>query len=176
MSVPAGWMVLVVVDEVTQPTAVSRTITAKGLCMNAGSSGSSARARKENVFFGVASRIHLVRHGVSAHTHDGSWVDAARARRFIELYDAAGIREEAPPADVIEMASRADVLAASSLPRAIESVGRLAPGRDMHTTPLLREIDLQTPGLLPVRLPITTWDVIDYFVNGYRIRLRRPTP
>jgi broad specificity phosphatase PhoE len=124
----------------------------------------------------MVARIHLVRHGVSAHVHDGSWVDAGRAQRFIDLYDAAGIRGEAPPADVVEMASRADVLAASTLPRAMESMQRLAPGRGPELTPLLREISFQTVGWLPVRLPINTWDVLDYVVNGYRIRRRLRTP
>jgi broad specificity phosphatase PhoE len=126
--------------------------------------------------FRMTSRIHLVRHGVSAHIHDGSWVDAVRARHFIEKYDAAGIREDAPPSDVVEAASKADVLAASTLPRAIESIGKLAPGRESQRTPLLREIDFQTVGWLPIRLPIHAWDVMDYVVNGYRIRRRRPTP
>lgn len=31
----------------------------------------------ENVcFISMAARIHLVRHGVSAHVHDGSWKDS----------------------------------------------------------------------------------------------------
>ena len=77
----------------------------------------------------MAARIHLVRHGVSAHVHDGSWVNAERARRFMEFYDAAGIRDEAPPVEAIEAAAGATVLAASTLPRAIESVRRLAPDR-----------------------------------------------
>lgn len=124
----------------------------------------------------MASRIHLVRHGASAHVHDGSWVNAASAQRFIERYDAAGIRDEAPPGDVVAAAASADVLAASTLPRAIESIQRLAPGREAELTPLLREISFQTVGWLPVSLSINTWDAIDYLVNGIRIRRRHPTP
>lgn len=37
-------------------------------------------------------------------------------------------------------------------------------------------MDFHSPGWLPIRLPIHAWDVIDYVVHGYRIRLRRPTP
>lgn len=123
----------------------------------------------------MASRIHLVRHGVSAHVHDGSWVNAERARRFMEFYDAAGIRDEPPAAEAIAVAATADVFAASTLPRAIDSVRRLAPDRRLDLTPLLREIDFESPRRLPIRLPINTWDAMDYVVNGIRIRMRRPT-
>jgi broad specificity phosphatase PhoE len=123
----------------------------------------------------MASRIHLVRHGVSAHVHDGSWVDAERARRFLEFYDAAGIRDEPAPREALEVAATADVLAASTLPRAMESVRRLAPDRAADLTPLLREVDFESPNWFPLRLPISTWDAIDYVVNGYRIRRRHPT-
>jgi hypothetical protein len=124
----------------------------------------------------MAARIHLVRHGVSAHVHDGSWVNADRARRFMEFYDAAGIRDEPAPAEAIEAAANADVLAASTLPRAVESIRRLAPDRQAELTPLLMEIDFESPRWFPVRLPINTWDAIDHAVHGYRIRMRRPTP
>jgi broad specificity phosphatase PhoE len=124
----------------------------------------------------MTARIHLVRHGVSAHAHDGSWVNAERARRFMQHYDAAGIRDEAPPPYAVEAAAKADVLAASTLPRAIESVRRLAPDRTADLTPLLREIDFESPNHVPIRLPISTWDAIDYVLNGYRIMRRRPTP
>jgi broad specificity phosphatase PhoE len=123
----------------------------------------------------MAARIHLVRHGVSAHTHDGSWVNADRATRFMEFYDAAGIRDEAPPAEAVTAAANADVFAASTLPRAIESVRRLAPDRSAELTPLLREINFESPHWFPIRLPVNTWDAIDYVVNGYRIMRRRPT-
>ena len=124
----------------------------------------------------MPSRIHLVRHGVSAHVHDGTWMNAEGARRFTALYDAAGIRDEDPPADVIAAARNADVLAASTLPRARESVRRLDARREPLVTPLLCEIDLQAPFLFPFRLPIDTWDAVDYVLNGYRIRRRLPVP
>jgi hypothetical protein len=123
----------------------------------------------------MAARIHLVRHGVCAHVHDGSWVGAEGQQRFIEKYDAAGIRGD-PPSEVVELAGASEVLAASTLRRAIESIERLAPGRDAHLTPLLRESPFELARLVPVRLPIGTWDAINYVVNGYAIRSRRPTP
>ena len=122
------------------------------------------------------SRILLVRHGVSAHVHDGSWVNAESARHFIERYDAAGIMQDAPPTSVVEAAANAEVLAASTLPRAIESVQRLAPTRQPLLTPLLREISFESPNWWPIRLPIPVWDGIDHVVWGYRIMRRLPTP
>lgn len=124
----------------------------------------------------MVSRILLVRHGVSAHVHDGSWVNAESARRFVELYDAAGIMEDAPPPYVVEAAAKAEVLAASTLPRAIESVRRLAPTRQALITPLLSEIAFESPNWWPIRLPIPAWDAIDHVVWGYRIMRRLPTP
>lgn len=123
----------------------------------------------------MAARIHLVRHGVCAHEHDGSWVGAAGQQRFIELYDAAGIRGD-PPSEVIELARTSDVLTASTLRRAIESLERLAPGREAQLTPLLRESPFELARRFPVRLPIPVWDAINFAMNGYAIRRRRPTP
>jgi hypothetical protein len=123
----------------------------------------------------MAARIHLVRHGPCAHVHDGSWIGAEGQQRFIEQYDAAGIRGD-PPSEVVDLAAKSDVLAASTLRRAIESVQRLAPGRDAHLTPLLRESPFELARIVPLRLPIGTWDAINYVLNGYSIRRRRPTP
>jgi hypothetical protein len=123
----------------------------------------------------MAARIHLVRHGVCAHEHDGSWIGAEGQRRFIELYDAAGIRGD-PPLEVVELARTADVLAASTLRRATESVQRLAPGRDAHFTPLLRESPFELARKIPLRLPVGTWDAINFAVNGFAIWRRWPSP
>jgi broad specificity phosphatase PhoE len=124
----------------------------------------------------MAARIHLVRHGVSAHVHDGTWVDEDGAQRFVQLYDAAGIRDEAPPAEVVALASSVDVVAASTMRRAVESIERLAPGREPHLTPLLRELDFHTIPWLPLRLPINTWDVMHYVASTYHLRRRVETP
>jgi len=57
------------------------------------------------------SRLLLVRHGPSAHVHDGSWIDAADAQRFEVLYDAASIQADAsPPATLIDVARSAQVI------------------------------------------------------------------
>ena len=59
---------------------------------------------------------------------------------------------------------------------AIESIQRLAPGREALTTPLLKEVYFQTVDLLPIRMSVSSWDILDYFITGARIRLRRPCP
>lgn len=123
----------------------------------------------------MRARIHLVRHGVCAHEHDGTWIGAEGQQRFIELYDAAGIRDD-PPAEVVELARASEVLAASTLRRAIESIQRLAPGREAHLTSLLRESPFELARKIPLRLPVETWDAINFAVNGYSIWRRRPTP
>src|SRR5215212_8900221 len=107
---PPGWIVLVVEERLIQladarhRTNFATCLRMLGIDLNTRNNGD------ENVCFCMASRIHLVRHGVSAHVHDGSWVNAERARRFMELYDAAGIRDEPPPAEAIEAAATADIL------------------------------------------------------------------
>lgn len=123
----------------------------------------------------MASRIHLVRHGVCAHAHDGSWVNASSGKRFMELYDAAGIRDEPPLAEAVEAAARADVFVASTLPRAIESLRRLAPDRPAELTPLLCETAFDGPALLPIRLPIATWDGMDFLRDSLSLAMRYPT-
>jgi broad specificity phosphatase PhoE len=107
-------------------------------------------------------RLLLVRHGRSAHVHDGSWIDAVGARRFEALYDAAPIRtDEAPPTSVIEAARSADVLIASDLARAITSARALAPDREPVVTPLLREVAFKLPAWSP-KLPLGLWDGLYY--------------
>jgi hypothetical protein len=96
-------------------------------------------------------------------------------RRFMELYDAAGIRDEMPSREAISAAAASDVFVASRLRRAIESVRRLAPDRTAELTPLLCESGFDAPELLPIRLPIEIWDAIDYGRDSVSIRLRYPT-
>jgi hypothetical protein len=124
----------------------------------------------------MTARIHLVRHGVCAHEHDGSWVNVAAGQRFMELYDAAGIRDEPPAAEAIAAAATSDIFVASTLRRAIESVRRLAPDRNVELTPLLCETGFDGPALLPIRLPVDTWDGIDYVRDSLSIGVRHPTP
>ena len=105
-----------------------------------------------------ASRIVLVRHGRSAHVLKERWVDAAGVHRWREDYDAAGIDAESlPPQALIDETARAAVIVASDLARAIESAARLAPGRDVRLSPLLRESHLDIPTWLRARWPLAVW-------------------
>jgi broad specificity phosphatase PhoE len=102
-------------------------------------------------------RIALIRHGRSAHTHTG-WIDAAGFRAWRAAYEAAGIdREDRPPLAVQELAVRADLVVASDAPRAVSSAHLLAPGREIVTSELLRELDLAGPRLGGLRLPLAGW-------------------
>ena len=107
--------------------------------------------------------IHLVRHARSAYVHDGRWRLPAGVREFEHAYDAAGILDEpAPPASLVALAARADVLAASDMARAIASAERLAPGRAVTIRPELRELNIRAHALLPIPLPLLVWGTLDF--------------
>jgi broad specificity phosphatase PhoE len=118
----------------------------------------------------VVAQLTLIRHGRSAYAHGGGWLDAAGVAHYCAGYDAAGIvADEEPPPAVRQLVEEADAFVASDLQRARESAERLAPGRAFHTSPLLREWDMDAPARIPVRLPIATWDVVDHLVWSYRL-------
>src|SRR5687768_11168528 len=118
----------------------------------------------------MSPRIHLVRHGLSAHVHDGRWMNATDVHEFEEAYNAAGIREDsAPPPGVLEVAAQAAVIAASDMIRAIASAQRLAPEREIAISPLLRELKLEPPPWVTFRLPIVAWDLHNHVQWTYRL-------
>jgi broad specificity phosphatase PhoE len=107
-------------------------------------------------------RLILVRHGRSAHVHDGSWIDPDSARRFEDAYDAASIRsDDAPPPELLALAKTAGAIVASDLPRAIASAQQLAPGREPEVSPLLRELKFNLPEWGPA-LPLKVWDALHF--------------
>ena len=117
----------------------------------------------------MTARILLVRHGRSAHVHDGRWMRRDEVHDFEDAYDAASILDhDAPPPELVSVAGIADVIAASDLPRAIASARRLAPTREPDVTPLLREFRLEPWHWLP-RLPIEAWDAISHLQWSYRM-------
>lgn len=108
----------------------------------------------------MTHRIVLVRHGHSAHTESPGWIDAAGVHRWREAYDAAGIRDDSePPPPLVATTARADCLLVSDLPRALASAERLAPGRVVRVSPLLRETALEIPGWVRARWPLAVWEV-----------------
>src|SRR6476660_10302071 len=98
-------------------------------------------------------RIALVRHARSSHVHTG-WITADGFRAWRAAYEAAGIREgERAPAPLERLVGRADLVLSSDAPRAIASARLLAPGHEIVISPLLRELDLESPTLGGLRLP-----------------------
>ena len=123
-------------------------------------------------------RIVLVRHGHSAHTARGGWIDAAGVLRWRNAYDAAGILPDSlPPPDLVAEATRADCLISSDLPRAIASAERLAPGRTPRISPLVREMYLDLPRWLVARWPLPVWEACitaHWFVREWRGGIATP--
>jgi broad specificity phosphatase PhoE len=105
----------------------------------------------------MAVRIHLIRHGRSAHVHSG-WIDSQGFRAWREAYELAGIVEnESPPQPLVQLAAGAGVVVSSDTPRARQSASLLAPGREVASSPLLCELDLLGPPLGPLHLPLPLW-------------------
>lgn len=89
---------------------------------------------------------------------------------YEDAYDAAGILEgERPTLELERLLGEATLVAASDLPRAIASADRLARGRGVEISPLSREIRLEPPRWVPVKLPIEVWDVFSHIQWTYRI-------
>lgn len=120
-------------------------------------------------------RVALVRHARSSHVHAG-WITASGFRAWREAYEAAGIREdERVPAHLEQLVDGAGLVLASDAPRAIASARLLAPGNEIVVSSLLRELDLESPDLGGLRLPLAAWP----FAVGGRIlllTLRRQYP
>jgi broad specificity phosphatase PhoE len=101
-------------------------------------------------------------------------MDRHGVSRFEDAYDAAGIRDDSPPPELLRnVAAAADVLCTSDLRRAIESLHRVAPGREVIISPLLREIRLEPPSWIGFQLPISAWDVLSHAKWSYRLLMKR---
>ena len=113
----------------------------------------------------ASPELLLVRHGRSAHVQSG-WIDIHGVRRWMEAYDAAEIlAEHAPPPELEALTVTASRIITSDLPRTVASAKRLAAGRDIERSMLLREAPLETPELpMPalggIRLPLRGWGMI----------------
>jgi broad specificity phosphatase PhoE len=123
------------------------------------------------------SRLAVVRHGRSSHVHSG-WITASGFRDWRRAYEEAGIREdECVPDDVAQLANGAGVVLCSDAPRAVASAHLLAPVQNIIISPLLRELELASPRLGRIRLPLAAWAVA---VGGRTLlmtmRRRYPSP
>src|SRR5438270_1371474 len=101
----------------------------------------------------MAGLILLVRHGPSSHVTRGSHTREGLAQ-VRAASDLAGIQSSSEPPDTLRrLAASANTIVSSDLPRAVESARRLVGERVVTASPLLREIDLDIPGV-PGRFPL----------------------
>lgn len=115
------------------------------------------------------SRIVLVRHGPSAHVADARMLDHAALQSWRTAYDAAGIQSFGlPPDELVAQAAQAQHVIASDMRRAMESANRIAPGRSIQTSSLLRESALAIPHW-PTRLPLLAWAMVINAAWSWRI-------
>jgi len=115
-------------------------------------------------------QLVLIRHGRSAYTNGTRWVDADGAKNWLAAYDAAGIApDDAPPSALAARVASAEFLVASDMARAIESAERLAGGRPVLHSPLLRETPVEIPGWLPLRWPVSVWETCVHLNLAYRL-------
>jgi broad specificity phosphatase PhoE len=100
---------------------------------------------------------------------DGHWRDRREVASWLDARDAVGIEPlSQPPSRLIDLADEATHLIASDLPRAIESAQRLANGRQVHVSSLLREIPLPIPNVSG-RLPLWMWGTLIHLRWSYCI-------
>ena len=96
------------------------------------------------------------------------WIDRAAVLEWIDGYDAAGILPDSrPPESLVRTAAEAHHVVASDMPRAIASAERIAPGRELLTSPLLRETHL-TQARWPTPLPLSAWALLAHGWWKYR--------
>lgn len=99
-------------------------------------------------------RICLIRHGRSAHVQTG-WLDADGFKAWRAAYEAAGVAaDERVPAALADCSGH---IVSSDAARAIDSARMLAVGREIETSPLLRELDLHSLPLGRLRMPMPLW-------------------
>ncbi len=92
-------------------------------------------------------------------------------------YDVSGIVDhDAPPPSLAALARDADLLVASDLPRAIMTAERLAKGRGVTLSPLLREAPADLPHWKHVRMPRALWELAVKVHWGIRILRRTDIP
>ena len=99
-------------------------------------------------------------------------MDRDAVHRWQNAYDAAGIQPNVePPLALLKLVDEADHVVASTMHRAVASAERLAPGRPIRQSDLLREAPLPIPEW-PTRLPFTGWSLVRHLNWTYQI-LRR---
>jgi len=104
--------------------------------------------------------ITLARHGPV----DVSWdsrIPGGKFASFAEGFRAAGIVPTSEPPSVPSQGAReAHTLICSDLPRAVESMRLIAPGRDYLQEAIFREAEVPTPFRASITLRAATWAVL----------------
>ena len=120
--------------------------------------GAPPRARSVSV---RAGSIVLARHGEPALSRKVK-LDAEGYRRWWATYEAGGILAgQTPPDELVDLAREADVIFASSRPRAVETAQAVVAGRPYVSDALFVEAPLPPPPVPRfVRFSPKTWGVI----------------
>ena len=106
------------------------------------------------------SSITLIRHGPPA-VSLRQRVSGHQFRKFVERYDAARIAHQAlPPIAVRRVVADADVVFASSRPRAVHTAELLGVPRPALVDPQFREIEFPVDFPRHFRFSALTWSVI----------------
>ncbi len=104
--------------------------------------------------------ITLARHGPVDVTWD-SRIPGSNFASFVEGFRAAGIvPTSGPPSVACRGAREARALICSDLPRAVESMQLIAPGRYYLQEALFREAEVPTPFRTSIPLRAATWAVV----------------
>jgi broad specificity phosphatase PhoE len=118
----------------------------------------------------MTGRIITARHGrpnLSRQTR----ISARQYGEWWARYDESGLHpDEAPPPDLIELASRAKTIISSNLPRAMETARQLTRGaRETPADPLFVEAALPPPPIPIMSLTPGQWGVLSrlFWLLGY---------
>lgn len=107
----------------------------------------SERSRVPDSGETMRGAITIARHGRPALSRQG-WLTARGWTEWWAAYDRSGLAEgEMPMPVLVEIAAEATVLIASPLPRARQTAGLVAPGREIEADALFVEAPLPAPPL-----------------------------
>ena len=118
----------------------------------------------------MVGRIITARHGRPNLSRDISLTAEDYGAWWAE-YDASGLHpEERPPQSLIDLASKAQTVLSSTLPRAIETARQATlDGRDVPADPMFVEVPLPPPPLPLMKLSPSQWGVVSrtFWFLGY---------
>jgi broad specificity phosphatase PhoE len=104
------------------------------------------------------SRIALARHGPLALQHE-PWTTPQNLNVWIDRYHSADIRPSEPPDEIKECAAHSTLVCSTAL-RCVQSLQRIAPGREILSGSLYREAGLPHNLWAFPKLPPTLWALL----------------